>query len=427
MPGEMYRRVGSIMRIRKLGSGSGKLLLSIIRYSSHLLTIALLSGTAAYGFTPPDTGQSDFFDDSRIIAAPGEDDPYYGQDAQYSGAVPSYQDNLDGTVTDLNTGLMWQQGLPTSTMTWEEAMAGADTCEIGGYDDWRLPTIKELYSLLLFSGTNPGGPGSSEPVPFINTDYFDFEYGDTNTGQRIIDAQYWSSTEYEGLTMMGAHTAFGVNFADGRIKGYGTEMNGPPGQRNEKHSYVRYVRGGSDYGVNDFVDNYDGTVTDRSSGLMWQQSDDGEGRNWEEALAYAEGLELAGHDDWRLPNARELQYIVDYTRSVQATGSAAIDPRFTCTELIDEGGEPNYGWYWTSTTHASAFVGRTAAEAVYIAFGEALGWMSFPFSEGIDLLDVHGSGAQRSDPKSGDPSDYPTGRGPQGDAVRIYNLVRCVR
>ena len=42
-------------------------------------------------------------------------------------------------------------------------------------------------------------------------------------------------------------------------------------------------------------------------------------------------------------------------------------------------------------------------------------------------LDVHGAGAQRSDPKVGDPADYPTGHGPQGDAIRIYNMVRLVR
>ena len=42
-------------------------------------------------------------------------------------------------------------------------------------------------------------------------------------------------------------------------------------------------------------------------------------------------------------------------------------------------------------------------------------------------MDVHGAGAQRSDPKIGDPDDFPTGRGPQGDAIRIYNYVRLVR
>lgn len=42
-------------------------------------------------------------------------------------------------------------------------------------------------------------------------------------------------------------------------------------------------------------------------------------------------------------------------------------------------------------------------------------------------MDVHGAGSQRSDPKAGDPSRFPYGRGPQGDVIRIYNFVRAVR
>ena len=42
-------------------------------------------------------------------------------------------------------------------------------------------------------------------------------------------------------------------------------------------------------------------------------------------------------------------------------------------------------------------------------------------------VDVHGAGAQRSDPKAGDPAMFPHGRGPQGDVIRINNFVRVVR
>lgn len=42
-------------------------------------------------------------------------------------------------------------------------------------------------------------------------------------------------------------------------------------------------------------------------------------------------------------------------------------------------------------------------------------------------IDVHGAGAQRSDAKTGNPANFPTGFGPQGDAIRIYNYVRLVR
>jgi hypothetical protein len=42
-------------------------------------------------------------------------------------------------------------------------------------------------------------------------------------------------------------------------------------------------------------------------------------------------------------------------------------------------------------------------------------------------MDVHGAGAQRSDPKTGDPKRFARGRGPQGDDVRILNYARAVR
>jgi hypothetical protein len=61
-----------------------------------------------------------------------------------------------------------------------------------------------------------------------------------------------------------------------------------------------------------------------------------------------------------------------------------------------------------------------------VAFGESLGWMQGVGGE-YQLLDVHGAGSQRSDPKSGDASRYPHGRGPQGDVIRILNFVRPVR
>ncbi len=391
-----------------------------------VLMSALALATESRGgvFTVTDTGQSLCFDSLEVISAPAPGESFHGQDAQYAGPQQSYQDNGDGTVTDLNTGLMWQQEF-RGKMTWEEAAAGADTCGTGGYSDWRLPTIKELYSLIQFTGTDPSGPSPVNVIPFIDTGFFEFEYGDTLSGERLIDAQYWSSTVYQGLTMGGDSTAFGVNFADGRIKGYPRDEVGPRGRSFQMTAFVRYVRG-AEYGENQFQDNGDGTVTDLATGLMWQQTDDGNGRNWEDALAYAEELNLAGYDDWRLPNAHELQSIVDYKRSMQSTGSPAIDPVFSCTQITDEGGDANYGFYWTGTTHEAAVPFESGEFAVYIAFGEALGWMMTPDSTYV-LTDVHGAGAQRSDPKVGDPDQYPHGHGPQGDVVRIYNFVRCVR
>ena len=309
---------------------------------------------AQVGYVVVDTGQTTCYDNTQEITCPSEGEAFYGQDAQHAGNQPGYVDNGDGTVTDLNTGLMWQQAY-SGKMTWDDALAGVETFSLAGYDDWRLPTIKELYSLIDFSGIDPSGYQGSDTsglVPFINTDYLDFEYGDTSAGERIIDAQYWSSTEYVGTTMNGAPTTFGVNFADGRIKGYG--RTNPMGS--EMTQFVRYVRGNTDYGVNDFVDKGDpstgsgqaGTVTDNATGLMWSQDDSGAGMNWEDALAWVQQKNVEnylGHDDWRLPNAKELQSIVDYARSPSTTGSAAIDPVFNTTSIVDEGGGTNYPCY----------------------------------------------------------------------------------
>lgn len=374
-----------------------------------------------------DTGQTDCYSDQGAIACPQEGDAFYGQDGQYAGLQPAYSDNGDGTVTDLNTGLMWASS-PDLTgdgqitiedkMNTTEALAFAESFSLAGYDDWRLPTIKELYSLMNFSGI-------TGTTPYIDTDYFDFAFGDTAAGEREIDAQFASSTLYTSTTMHGAETMFGLNLADGRIKGYPVD----------KLFYVYFVRGDTGYGVNAFVDNGDGTISDLATGLTWLQGDSGTfgagsngdgGLNWEEALCWCDSLEYAGYDDWRLPDAKELQSIVEYTRSPDATDSPALDPIFEATFLaegINASGEGNYPYYWSSTTHLD---GRNLGKrAVYVAFGEARGFMDF--GQGIQLTDVHGAGAQRSDPKSGDPSQFALGMGPQGDVQSIYNAARCVR
>jgi hypothetical protein len=370
-----------------------------------------------------DTGQQQCFDHMQAIGCPNADSPWFGQDAQYAGHAPRYLDNGDGTVMDLVTGLMWQQD-PGAKKTFQEAVAGAESLTLGGYNDWRLPTIKELYSLILFSGRDVSicqDEGSCEGIPFIDDEAFIFHYGDPATGDRIIDAQYWSSTQYIGTTMNGAATVFGVNFADGRIKGYPRDAKGDGSIKTE---FTLYVRGNPDYGINTFSDNGDGTVSDAATGLLWAQADSGVPLDWPGALDYCETLTLAGRDDWRLPNAKELHSLVDYTQAPAITGTPAINAIFEVTPITNEGGQPDYPWFWTSTTHAS--IDGNGSFAAYIAFGEALGYMAFGPGTTAELMDVHGAGAQRSSPKIGDEADWAGGHGPQGDVIRILNDARCV-
>jgi hypothetical protein len=329
---------------------------------------------------------------------------------------------------------MWQRSPDTNgdgdldladELSYDEARAYCASLELAGYSDWRLPDIKTLYSLIDFRGTDPSGAQGADPsglTPFIDTAVFDFAYGDVAAGERLIDAQYASDTLYVSTTGGGERTMFGVNFADGRIKGYGLSPFGE-----EKTFSVHCVRGNPGYGRNDFVDNGDGTITDRATGLMWAQMDSGAdapaGLDWQQALEWVQARNDAsylGYRDWRLPNAKELQSLIDYRRSPDTTGGPALDPLFDATGITNEAGQADFAYYWTSTTHANTST-MPGGSAAYLAFGRAMGYMNGHW------LDVHGAGAQRSDPKAGDPSNYPTGHGPQGDAIRINNDVRLVR
>ncbi len=412
-----------------------------------------LTGHALAGdYNIVDTGQTAFYNNTTTISAPSVGDTFYGQDAQFTGNTPSYTTNGDGlTVLDNVTNMTWTQTADLNgdgvintndKLSFSGAQAYVNTLNAqsyGGYNDWQLPSIKQLYSLIQFTGIDPSGytgTDTSGLTPFIDDSVFGFDYGDQSANERIIDAQFWSSTEYVSTTMNGDHTVFGVNFADGRIKGYGTV---DPMSGGDKTQYVYFVRGNTNYGINDFTDNGDGTISDDATSLMWAQDDSGAAMDWEDALGWVQQKNdenYLGHDNWRLPNVKEMQSIVDYTRSPDTTSSAAIDPVFNVTSFTDDGGETDYPQYWTGTTHANMQNGNYAA---YVCFGEAQGWMATPPTFNYQWLDVHGAGAQRSDPKSGTlntSSSYYLGQysgspmyghGPQGDVIRIDNYVRLVR
>ncbi len=351
-----------------------------------------------------------------------------GYDADYDGNQPSYTVNGD-VVTDNVTGLIWTQstdldGDDVTTdagdkLTQSEAIDYCADLSLGGYNDWRLPDIKTLYSLILFSGVDASsytGSDTSSLTPFLSSS-FSRAFGDQSVGERIIDAQYATTSNYVYYVFDHQEAMFGVNFVDGRIKGYPLD----------KTFYVLCVRGNEDYGVNDFTNNGDATVTDNATGLMWQQNDQ-QSSDFEDAIGLCEEASTAGHEDWRLPNVKELHSILDYSRSPDTTNSAAIDPIFNATSFTNEEGEIDWGYYWSSTTHEDT---RNGANGSYVAFGRGLGTMH------NTILDVHGAGTQRSNAKMSFSTQYSTATdaqgetyyyfGPQGDIVRLANMVRCVR
>jgi hypothetical protein len=156
-----------------------------------------------------DTDAHAFYDNTKEISTPVPGDAFYGQDATYRRNTPSYTNNDDGTITDNVTGLMWQQSFDhdgdrkvniSGKLTYKELIKKYENGNIifAGYDDWRLPTIKEMYSLILFSGRDisPQSKSTKDLKPFINNQVFEFNYGDLEAGERLIDMQCATTTVY---------------------------------------------------------------------------------------------------------------------------------------------------------------------------------------------------------------------------------------
>ncbi len=131
--------------------------------------------------------------------------------------MADFSRSSDGVVADSATGLQWQDDSDAKTVTkkWTEAIAYCESLTLGGHNDWRLPNINELKSIVDASKVNPAIADSFENVDSDN---------------------YWSSTTNKGS----ADYAWFVNFYDG---GY---VNYDDGNYKDNIFHVRCVRGGSE-------------------------------------------------------------------------------------------------------------------------------------------------------------------------------------
>lgn len=361
---------GSIFAGWSGGPCSGTGLCDFTISSSVSVTATFESEPAPLGALPslPDTGQSACYDDAGEIACPASGSAFYGQDHQYQPQHPrSYtklgfggieldegadhvDDGGDWIMTRDNvTGLIWElKTVANDYLQYTVANAqgihvgNLNSDEFGGFTDWRLPTAKELATLVnMGQSTTP----ATDIAWFPNT---------------RSDQPYWSSTVYANDPVESWFVDFGSFYGAG-IDGVTNNLNA---------FYVRAVRDAlTSSGVFEdavasgrMVDNGDGTITDTALGLMWQQDTDPVGLcDWETAFTTAEGLVLGGHEDWRLPNRNELQSLADHTIGSYSGGAdpsidALFDPTFT-----------DYH-YWASTTAAS---GPSDAWRVYFDIGSA--------------------------------------------------------
>ena len=324
----------------------------------------------------PDTGLIKCYDVAgNVITCPSHGEELYGQDANYTIHPMSYT-KLDSSgnalldsaadwsmVKDNVTGLIWEMktnkdGVKNykdphdadNTYTWydsnpatnggnagtpgdgtntEAFIKALNNAKYGGFSDWRMPTIKELGYIVNYSYLYSDAIMKNIP----------------NTYPSI----YWSSTNLA----FSSTGAWCMNFPYGY----------PQGGTKSESNYARAVRGGQsgssgnlDTGSFDswsgastdnvnlldrYTDNGDGTVTDTSTELMWEQTGSSKGMTWKEALAYCRDLRLGGFMDWRLPTAKESLSLVDYSR---------YDPAINTTFFPKTADST----YWSGTTDAHA-------------------------------------------------------------------------
>jgi len=176
-------------------------------------TGALLAGGAPACRRLTSTGQTGCWDQAgAAIPCAGS-----GQDGEVqAGAALAYTDNGDGTITDLATGLMWEKkgddgGIHDRDQRWnwqggfDQFVAQLNADGFAGYDDWRVPNVKELQSIVNYGVASP----SVDPAF-----HHDCAPGCAVTACSCTLLEfYWTSTSH----VLGAGLARLVNFEVGSV------------------------------------------------------------------------------------------------------------------------------------------------------------------------------------------------------------------
>ena len=184
------------------------------------------------------------------------------------GIQRAYQEEND-IITDLNTGLNWQNNEISSDRNWDEANNYCNTLNLNNLA-WRLPNYKELLTIIDLKFT-----------PAVNPIF-----------RNITASKYWTS--------FGAmSTRYSVNLEDGTTKGLANT---------ETHSVI-CVNGDFIWGSSSFEEQNTSDISkDYTTGITWYNSRTS--KTWVEAISFCENLEIDNKTDWHLANINELQTLI---------------------------------------------------------------------------------------------------------------------
>jgi len=307
---------------------------------------------------------------AAIGSAACADTPYCGTDAQYgwdarNPASVRFDWTADGAepvIRDVVTGLSWmgcvhgqQGGACAGEGARVDGFEAASICRDatwGGHDDWVLPSAHELHSIVDFGRTAPAFDLSvflNAPSSFAQ----DYE-------QWWIECA-WTRTDYA--------QADGVAWAVITNNGDVSQGSGVPYHLHDRAAdgwdgcTVRCVRESAPLDHGRFArlvpEPDEPIVVDTIGRRIWQGCAAGqrgescagaaEKMTWAQALSTCEGLRWGGHDDWRLPDIKELRSLVDERRA-----RPAIDPEaFPSTPFYGpDDTSDNVGQFWSSTARS---------------------------------------------------------------------------
>jgi hypothetical protein len=244
-----------------------------------------------------------------------------GQDAEFNSNRDDQTARFDaynGLVADRTTGLRWNQNASPATfpLGWSEAFEYIGRLNRDGYhgvNNWRMPCRRELFSLVSHQQVNPALPDGH---PFTD----------------VFSGYYWTSSPCRRLS----DQAWYIHLGGGRI------------QRGMKHgSYMLWPVTGPQADEHDMSNRFaieNDVARDRLTDLVWLRHSELIDRqiNWKKALEAIDALnaeKVGGHTNWRLPNIRELESLVDLSRH-----SPALPADHPFGHVA--------GGYWSSTTSA---------------------------------------------------------------------------
>jgi len=252
---------------------------------------------------------------------------YCGQDAQYAQTRRSFEPEAQSggrAVYDPATGLMWAVEF-LDEESHQDANRYCAELIYAGRDDWYLPNVHELRSLVNYGRTSPNI--------------------DTTAFPNAPSGPHWTRTTY---TPERGNEAWTVDFAIGYAYPFhDSEKYAVRCCRRDDPGAVTDAARLADMG--DFLDRFaneggdEAVLRDRITDLSWQATME-VGQTWPQALHYCEKLAYADKEDWRLPNLNEATSLLDYGRAYPAV-ALPVDAQQTMWSSTTVIGSPSAAWY----------------------------------------------------------------------------------